>query len=222
MLNIILLILVILLALLILIFIAPISYRIIFDYSEERKFYKIKIYFLGIKVYTTDNKSDKIEVDRSKKAEKDEIKENDEVMEKEQEGKSKFSSIISFIRENNIKEYLAEFWLLIKSVLSRILPRDYQIDLIAGFEDPYYTGSLAAFFYSLDGLIRRDRVNLDLNWNKEVMATRGYLYGRFMLAPICFYLLRFIGKTGLYKELFKKIRGSFKNGYDRKRTGDNV
>lgn len=219
--NIILLILFILLVLLILIFVAPISYRIKFDYSKENKFYKVKIYLLGIKVYTIDNKSDKIEDDKSKKAE-DEIKEKEEVMEKEVEGKSKFSSFITFVRENNIKEYLAEFWLLIKSVLSQILPRDYQINLKAGFEDPYYTGNLAALFYSLDGLIRRDRVNLDLVWNKGVMAARGYFYGRFMLAPICFYLLRFIVRTGLYKELFKKLRGSFKNGYDRKRTGDNV
>lgn len=221
MLNIIFLILVILLALLILIFIAPISYRIIFDYSDERKFYKLKIYFLGIKVYTIDNKLDKIEVERNKKAET-ESKEKAEVIEKAVASKSSFTSFISFIRENNIKEYLTEFWSLIRSILIQILPRDYQINLKAGFEDPYYTGSLAALFYSLDGLIKREKVNLDLIWNKEVMAARGYFYGRFMLAFICYYLLRFIGKSGLYKVLFKKIRGRFKNGYDRKRTGDNV
>lgn len=216
MLNILLLILVILLILLVLVFIAPISYRIKFDYSEEKKFYKIKIYFLGIKVYTIENKSDKINVSRSIK-EKVENKEKTKV--KKEKSKTEF---FSFIRKYNLTKYLEEAWVLIKSILSQVLPRDYQINFKAGFEDPYYTGSLAAFFYSLDGLIRRERIQLDLIWNREVIAAQGYLYGRFMFASICFYLIRFIGKTGLYKELFKKIRGRFKNGYDSKRSRNNV
>ncbi len=216
MINIILWILLILLILLVLVFIAPISYRIKFDYSEEKKFYKIKIYFLGIKVYTIENKSDKINVSRSIK-EKVENKEKTKV--KKEKSKTEF---FSFIRKYNLTKYLEEAWVLIKSILSQVLPRDYQINFKAGFEDPYYTGSLAAFFYSLDGLIRRERIQLDLIWNREVIAAQGYLYGRFMLASICFYLIRFIGKTGLYKELFKKIRGRFKNGYDSKRSRNNV
>ncbi|MFW5790197.1 MAG: hypothetical protein ACOCWE_02975 [Bacillota bacterium] len=221
MLNIILWFLLIFLVLLILIFIAPLGYRIIFDYSEEKKIYKVKLYFLGIKVYTIDNKSDKIEVEKSKK-EQNAIKEK--VKPKEEAGKDKnnFSLFIKFIRENEIKEYLAEAWILIKSIFSQLLPRDYQINLKAGFADPYYTGNLAALYYSLDGLIRRDRIKLNLYWNKEVFAAQGYIYGRLMLAPICFYFLRFIVRSGLYKVLFKKLRGRLKNGYDRKRTGDNV
>lgn len=220
MLNIILWILLIFLVLLILVFIAPIGYRVIFDYSEENSFYKVKLYFLGIKVYTIDNKSDKIEVEKSKK-EKTAVKEKAKIKE-DAESENNLSLFIKFIRENNIKEYLAEAWILIKSILSQVLPKDYQINLRAGFADPYYTGNLAALFYSLDGLISRARITLDLYWNKEVFAAQGYIYGRFMLAPICFYLLRFFVKTGLYRILFKKIRGSLKNGYDRKRTGDNV
>ncbi|MBF8436412.1 hypothetical protein I0Q91_04905 [Halanaerobiaceae bacterium Z-7014] len=218
--NIILLLLFILLTFLILVFIAPISYRIIFDYAEGNKFYKIKLYFLGIKVYTFEDKSGKIEVEKSKKEKiKDKV---DEAKRDEVKNGNRFFSIISFIRENDLKKYLGEAWILIKSILSQVLPRDYQISLKVGFEDPYHTGNLAAFYYSLDGLIRRDRIQLDLIWNREVIAAQGYLYGRFMLASICFYLIRFIRKTGLYKELFKKIRGKFKNGYDSKRSRNNV
>ena len=220
MLNIILVILAILLILLILVFTAPISYRIIFDYSEENKFYKIKLYILGIKVYTIDEKSDKIETESGKK---EKIKEKiDKAETKEEKSRNGFSSFISFIRENDLKKYLGEAWILIRAILAQILPGDYQVKLKAGFEDPYYTGSLAALYYSLDGLINRERTQLDLSWNREVIAAQGYFYGRFMLAPICFYFLRFTGRTGIYKELFKKIRGKFKNGYDSKRSRNNV
>ena len=220
MLNIILVILAILLILLILVFTAPISYRIIFDYSEENKFYKIKLYILGIKVYTIDEKSDKRETESGKK---EKIKGKIVKAEtKEEKSRNGFSSFISFIRENDLKKYLGEAWILIKAILAQILPGDYQVKLKAGFEVPYYTGSLAALYYSLDGLINRERTQLDLSWNREVIAAQGYFYGRFMLAPICFYLLRFTVRTGIYKELFKKIRGKFKNGYDSKRSRDNV
>lgn len=217
--NIILMILVILLILLVLVFIAPISYRVKFNYSEVEKFYCIKLYFLGIKVYAIDSKSDKTDVDKSK--DKAETQEKVETKKDAKQG-SKLSSFVSFIRENNVTEYIGETWVLIKSILSQVLPRDYDINFEAGFEDPYFTGNLAALFYSLDGLIRRDRIQLDLFWHREVIAAQGYLYGRFMLAPICFYLLRFIQKTGLYIVLFKKLRGGSNNGYDRNRNGNNV
>ncbi|MBF8436897.1 hypothetical protein I0Q91_07405 [Halanaerobiaceae bacterium Z-7014] len=217
--NTILMILVILLILLVMVLIAPISYRIKFNYSEVEKFYCIKLYFLGIKVYAIDSKSDKTDVDKSKdKVETQEKVEAKEELKKE----SKFSSFITFIRENNVTEYIGETWVLIRSILSQVLPKDYNINFKVGFEDPYYTGNLAALFYSLDGLIRKDRIQLDLFWHREVIAAQGYLYGRFMLAPICFYLLRFIQKTGLYIVLFKKLKGGSNNGYDRNRNGNNV
>lgn len=221
MLNIVLWILIIFVIILILIFIAPISYRIIFDYSAENKLYKIKLYVFGIKVYTINNKSDIIKVEKTNKN-KDAIKEKVKTKKEDETSQNNFSLFIKFIKENKLKEYLSEAWILIKSILSQVLPRDYQINLKAGFADPYYTGNLAALFYSLDGLIRRDRIKLNLYWNKEVFAAQGYIYGRLMLAPICFYLLSFIVKTGLYRVLFKKIRGSLKNGYDRKGTRNNV
>ncbi len=101
-----------------------------------------------------------------------------------------FPHLFHLLEKMILKKYLGEAWILIRAILAQILPGDYQVKLKAGFEDPYYTGSLAALYYSLDGLINRERTQLDLSWNREVIAAQGYFYGRFMLAPICFLSLK--------------------------------
>ncbi len=163
----------------------PLRVIVVFGKEKEKK---LVISVFGIVVKKTLHKEDK---------EDDEGKDKTKNKEQRKKRVRKRPFGISDLAVLNDKGFLEELFKTVKLVIYRILPQKCEVKGTLGFDDPYYTGLLAAVRAAIPG------IKITPDFTGEVRDLSIYLLGRFRPVVLLFYVLRFIvsksGRTVLWK-----------------------
>ncbi len=168
----------------------PLRAFVVFDQEKEKEFI---VSVFGIVMKKTSLKGDKED-------NKGKDKTRSKGKRKKRERKRPFG--ISDLAVLNDKGFLAELFKTVKLIICRILPRKCEVKGTLGFDDPYYTGLLAAVRAAIPGI----RITPD--FTGEVRDLRMYVLGRIRPIVLFFYILRFIVSKRVRTVLWKLWRTS--------------
>ncbi len=95
---------------------------------------------------------------------------------------------------------------LFRDFLSLIKPKYYSIDITAGLPEPDLNGLLLAFYYSLKSSRSEFPVSLRINWEREVIESRGIISGSVVPLLVVGQLLCFLLSPTTLKLLWQLRR----------------
>ena len=150
-----------------------------FIYRKSNK--SSKTYISIFKYKKELNKDNKSKQDKSHKDDKKEKTTDDDE-------KSKKGFPFKLISKDNINHLLR---FLIKLYRS-IRPDIFKLDLLLGLSDPYHKGLISAYYHSLKGSYPKLPVNIEVNWQKEVVEGQGKIAGKIFPIVLISHLIIFI------------------------------
>ncbi|MBC2580498.1 DUF2953 domain-containing protein [Clostridium sp. DJ247] len=104
------------------------------------------------------------------------------------------------------KKFLCYTISYLKSILSIIKPYYIKIDGTYGLEDPSTTGMLCAFISILSQITPSTEINLNPNFDEEVLNIKLIVYGKIFLLLLLIKTLRFLLSKEIRKKVFKKSK----------------
>lgn len=116
-------------------------------------------------------------------------------------------------RKRELKDFISKPLLhkvldFIGSILKHIRPRVLSIDGRIGFDDPYYTGLIAMFLYSLAPSLNDYPIHVVPVFEEETLEGRFQVQGRIIMAVLVFVSIRLL--------LSKPVRNIFMNKKEEK------
>ena len=169
----------------------------IFNFIVNKEEYKKMDFFLtifGFRVTLQDRKKVK-----EKKKKKGEIK---KLESKRKKAKQKINKYLSFFQ----RSFLDQSFRLIRRVFRHIIPKEYSMHLIYGFEDPADTGMLTGFFYLLFPTIHNsDMMKINPVFDKEMIQGEISIKGRIIIVVLIYYFIQFYFAQGI-RQTIRKIR----------------
>ena len=185
-------------------FLLSLSYKYEFKYSyEENLDYKFSVstFFFSFVYQKKEQKEftyfkilsfqKEIKKDSSEKEIEKKITEKIEKVtknKKKKDKKKKAGFPIKVINRENIKHIIKLFIDLIKI----IIPKDLKLYFLIGLEEPHLNGWLLGYYYSLKGIYPKLPINIDINWEKEIIQSKGILAGYIVPIQLIFRTLIFI------------------------------
>jgi len=95
---------------------------------------------------------------------------------------------------------------LLRDILTLLKPKYYNINITAGLPEPDLNGLLLAFYYSLKSSRSEFPVSLKVNWEREVIETRGIISGAVLPLRLIGQLLCFLLSPTTLKLLWQLRR----------------
>jgi|GEM_PF-3082306 len=206
---------IIIFVLLAMIFFIPVVYSVE-GAKEEQYFFTIRISWLwkAINIIVNKKENKKIEFfmsifgfriplhnreEAQKRSKKKEIKKTDKARKKI---KKDFNRYFSFLR----RSFLDKSLLFIRRVLRHVLPKQFRLHLIYGFEDPSDTGMLTGLFFMLfPNISNSDIMRIYPVFDEEIIQGEISIEGKIILAVIIFCFLQFYFAEGV-RHTLRKIR----------------
>lgn len=112
------------------------------------------------------------------------------VVEKIKNNKSELDlfTLIDLMKSKNIRIILK----FIQKIISHLKPEFFKLNLLLSFSDPYYNGLLLAYYYTLNELLRWQKITMTVNWQRPCFNADGKIGGRIVPIKIFFIFLNFI------------------------------
>ena len=90
------------------------------------------------------------------------------------------------------KKNFVHIYDLLRDVFSLLKPKYYSFNITVGLPEPDLNGLLLAFYYSLKSPRPQFPVSLQINWEREVIESRGIISGSVIPLRLIWQLLRFL------------------------------
>jgi len=162
-------------------------------HKEENKKKEFSLKIFGFQINLRDDKK------AQKLKKKGDIKKEERKRKKAKQENSR--SIIFFL-----KPFLNESFRLARRVLRHIMPKEYRINLIYGFEDPADTGILTGFFYLLfPNVSFSEMIKIQPVFDEEIIQGRINIKGRVIVVILMYYFIQYYFACGV-RQTIKKIR----------------
>ena len=105
------------------------------------------------------------------------------------------------IKEVLDKDFIAKLVMHIKKVIETIKPKQFNIELAYGHEDPYITGSALGFIYFLKSFLPHADFNIQPVFDQETVDFKMIIAGKITLGIILIIAVKFIMKKSVRNKL---------------------
>ncbi len=161
--------------------------------KEEHKKMDFFLTIFGFRVTLQDRK--KVQ----EKRKKGEIK---KLESKRKKAKQEINKYFSFFQ----RSFLDQSFRLIRRVFKHIIPKEYSLHLIYGFEDPADTGMLTGLFYLLfPSIYNSDMMKINPVFDKEMIQGEIGIKGRIIIVVLIYYFIQFYFAQGI-RQAIRRLR----------------
>jgi hypothetical protein len=184
--------------------------------KQEQCFFVLRISWLGKIINLVVNKEEHKKMDffltifgfrvtlqdRKKVQEKKKKGEIKKLESKRKKAKQEINKYFSFFQ----RSFLDQSFRLTRRVFRHIMPKEYRLHLIYGFEDPADTGMLTGLFYLLfPSIPNSDMMKINPVFEKEMIQGEISIKGRIIIAVLIYYFIQFYFAQGI-RQTIRKIR----------------
>lgn len=184
--------------------------------KQERYFFALRISWLGKIINLVVNKEEHEKMDFfltifgfritiqdrkkvSKKREKGKLKKEEIKKKNVKQDLNKYFSLFQ-------RSFLDQSFRLTRRVFRHIMPKEYRLHLIYGFEDPADTGMLTGLFNLLfPSISNSDMMKINPVFDKEMIQGEISIKGRIIIAVLIYYFIQFYFAQGI-RQTIRKIR----------------